>query len=149
MTPSKRMRRKWSLKGKAQTQNSNRIKPQHANKSRLHSDKMVPGDMWNCVICKIVNWQNNRNISGILAEEGNSVTFFESHKSTDCVKLLKSVKSDNLNKLVFAHLSINSIRNKFEFFCRARDVLMISETKIYDSFPTGNLWLMVAAHRAE
>ena len=70
--------------------------------------------------------------------EGNSVTFFESQKSTDCVKLLKSVKSDNLNKLLFAHLSINSIRNKFEFFCRARDVLMISETKIYDSFPTGN-----------
>ena len=44
--------------------------------------------------------------------------------------------------LVFAHLNLNSIRNKFELlFEQVRgniDVLMASETKIDDSFPIGN-----------
>ena len=48
---------------------------------------------------------------------------------------------DNLNKLIFAHLNINSIRNKFELLSKQIkgnvDVLMISETKIDDSFPVG------------
>ena len=48
---------------------------------------------------------------------------------------------NNLNKSVFAHLNINSIRNNFEFFVEEInvniDVLMISETKLDDSFPTG------------
>ena len=48
---------------------------------------------------------------------------------------------DNLNKLIFALLNINSIRNKFELPSEQVkgyvDVLMISETKIDDSFPVG------------
>ena len=52
---------------------------------------------------------------------------------------LKSLCKDNLNKLIFAHLNINSIRNKFELLSEQVkgnvDVLMISETKIDDSFP--------------
>ena len=28
---------------------------------------------------------------------------------------LKAIRSDNVNKLIFGHLNINSIRNKFEF----------------------------------
>ena len=31
-------------------------------------------------------------------------------------KTLKTIHSDNVNKLVFAHLNKNSIRGKFEFF---------------------------------
>ena len=41
--------------------------------------------------------------------------------------------------LIFAHLNINSIRNRFEFLAtqvRGKiDILMISETKIDESFP--------------
>ena len=33
---------------------------------------------------------------------------------SDCNNTLKSLRKDNLNKLIFAHLNINSIRNKFE-----------------------------------
>ena len=55
---------------------------------------------------------------------------------------MKNIRSDNINKLVFAHLNINSIRNKFEFLAdqvkRKIDVLTISETKIDESFPHGN-----------
>ena len=27
----------------------------------------------------------------------------------------KTIRGDNVNKLIFAHLNVNSIRNKFEF----------------------------------
>ena len=56
--------------------------------------------------------------------------------------MLKSLRCNNLNKLVFAHLNINSIRNKFELLSVQVkgnvDALMISETKIDGSFPIGN-----------
>ena len=57
------------------------------------------GSIFTREICKIVNWQKNRSIPGTLTEEGNSETFFESQKSSDSVTFLKSVRSDNLNKL--------------------------------------------------
>ena len=45
----------------------------------------------------------------------------------------------NLNKLVVAHLNINSIRNKFEALIQnvseEVDLLMISETSIDENFP--------------
>ena len=47
-----------------------------------------------------------------------------------------------MNKLIFAHFNINSIRNKFEFLAEQIkgkiDILMILETKIDESFPQGN-----------
>ena len=60
---------------------------------------------------------------------------------SDCNNTLKSLRKDNLNKLIFAHLNINSIRNKFELLSEQIkgnvEVLMISETKIDDTFPVG------------
>ena len=54
---------------------------------------------------------------------------------------LKSLRKSNLNRLIFAHVNINSIRNKFEFLAKdlasSVDLLMISETKIDNSFPKG------------
>ena len=56
--------------------------------------------------------------------------------------MLKSLRCNNLNKLVFAYLNINPITNKFELLSQQVrgnvDVLMVSETKIDDSFPIGN-----------
>ena len=47
----------------------------------------------------------------------------------------------HVKKLINAHLNINSLRNKFEFLVeiiRGKvDILMISETKIDESFPLG------------
>ena len=39
-------------------------------------------------------------------------------KYHECNITLKTIRSDNENKLVFAHLNVNSIRNKFEFLAR-------------------------------
>ena len=54
---------------------------------------------------------------------------------------LKHIHGSNLNKLIFAHLNINSIKNKFESVVKDIssnvDLLMLSETKIDDSFPKG------------
>ena len=52
------------------------------------------------------------------------------------------MRSENLNKLVFGHLNINSIGNKYEFLVEQVkgniDAIMIAETKIDDNFPVGN-----------
>ena len=52
---------------------------------------------------------------------------------------IDNLRRDSLNKIIFAHLNINSIRNKFDQLADLVkgkiDVLMISESKIDDSFP--------------
>ena len=49
------------------------------------------------------------------------------------------MRKRNLNRLLFAHLNINSIRNKFDQLVAGVknniDVFMISETKLANSFP--------------
>ena len=54
--------------------------------------------------------------------------------------ILKNICLKNLNILTFAHLNINSIRNRFDTVVtivnKNIDVFLISETKIDSSFPT-------------
>ena len=47
---------------------------------------------------------------------------------------------DHRNELVFGHLNTNSAHNKFELLSEQVkiDVLIISETKVDDSFPIAN-----------
>ena len=63
-------------------------------------------------------------------------------KVTGGNRVLKSLRCSNLNKLVLAHLNINSVRKKFELLSeqvRANvDFLIVSEIKIDDSFTIGN-----------
>ena len=55
--------------------------------------------------------------------------------------VLNSLRKDNLDKLIFAHLNINLIRNKFVYlFEQIRgnvDILLVLETKIDDSILQG------------
>ena len=48
------------------------------------------------------------------SEEFISNLTLKGQKIIDCKSTLKTIRHDNLNKLLFAHLNINSIRNKFE-----------------------------------
>ena len=52
---------------------------------------------------------------------------------------LDNLRRKNLNKIIFAHLNISSVRNKFnqlaDLIKGKIDVLMISKSKIDDSFP--------------
>ena len=58
---------------------------------------------------------------------------------------LGALRKKNLNKLIIAHLDVNSLRNKLEFLKEQIqdniDILMISETKIDASFPIGKFLL--------
>ena len=51
---------------------------------------------------------------------------------------LDHLPRDNLNKIIFAHININSIINKFD---QLANVLLISESKIDDSFPDSQFFL--------
>ena len=57
------------------------------------------------------------------------------------IESLKIIRKHNLNRIVIAHLSINSLRNMFdcliEQITRNIDILMISETQVDSSFLTG------------
>ena len=61
---------------------------------------------------------------------------------------LKDIRISNINKLIFGHLNIN-LRNKFDLLIEqvkgSIDILMVSETKLDDSFPKGQ-FLMEGFH---
>ena len=54
---------------------------------------------------------------------------------------LKNIRIDNMNKLIFAYLNTNSLRNKFALLSEqiqgSIDILMITKTKLDNSFPGG------------
>ena len=58
---------------------------------------------------------------------------------------LKALRLKNVNKLIIAHININSLRNTFEFLISLiKDnihVLMISEPKLDGSFPTNQFMI--------
>ena len=72
------------------------------------------------------------------SEECISNLTLKGQKIIDCKSTLKTIGGDNLNKFTFAHLNINSIRNKFEFEDLIGQVkgtfyvLMVIERKIND-----------------
>ena len=60
------------------------------------------------------------------------------------IKVSKNRDKKKLNRPITAQLNINSIRNKFQFLekdvCANLDILL-SETKLEDSFPSAQLLL--------
>ena len=66
---------------------------------------------------------------------------------------LKSLRIRNLKKIVVGHLNINSIKNKFDFLAHQVngniDIVMISETKLDESFPKSNLEIALNVLYAE
>ena len=53
--------------------------------------------------------------------------------------ILHQLRLSNVNKVIIGHLNINSLRNKFEMIMDILngviDILVVSETKLDDSFP--------------
>ena len=91
-------------------------------------------------VSHVLNWQKE-DISNISLEECRS-RISNVTQANDCLSVLKALHSDNSNKLIFTHININSVRNKFGFPSTQvkgnTDVLMVSETKIDNSFLVGN-----------
>ena len=82
---------------------------------------------------------SNCNSSEFYSEENESSHL--SKTKDNCLNVLTSLRKDNVDRMIFAHLNINSIRNKFDNLSQLIrgkiDVLLISATKIDDSFPKG------------
>ena len=126
---------------------SKKIKASHLNSSRLHLNRKGANILSSSLtqhISKVFNWQLSGNTSCCNFSESD----FEENESSNlkqakenCRSVLNSLRKDNLDKLIFAHLNINSIRNKFNYLSEQIrgnvDILLVSETKIDDSFPQG------------
>ena len=124
-----------------------REKVQHLNKGKLHLNQKgvrVLSDIYLREISKILNWYETGILAGFkeYMSEKSSINIDE---ILDCKSILKSMRWDNKHKLIFAHLSINSIRNKFDLLEKQigenMDVLMISEKSIDGNFPVENFLL--------
>ena len=64
---------------------------------------------------------------------------------SDVQQVLKDIRKSNVNKSLFGQLNINSLRNKFDMLSELIkgfvDVFIISETKLDDSFPEGQIFI--------
>ena len=105
----------WSLeKGQSKSSNSNRL---HLNRKGAN----ILSSSLRRHITKIFNWQLSGNTSCSNVSESD---FKENASSNlkqakeNCWHVLSSLCKDNLEKLIFAHLNINSIRNKFYFLSK-------------------------------
>ena len=80
------------------------------------------------------------DISGINSRNIKSVFKPPENNEESSYSILQSSRIKNVDKIVLGHININSIRNKFDVLVdliRDKiDILLISETKIDNSFPT-------------
>ena len=67
-----------------------------------------------------------------------------SNDNNDPYKILKSIRVSNVDRLIIGHLNINSLRNKFEalkIITKGNlDILIITESKLDDTFPINQFW---------
>ena len=79
------------------------------------------------------------NVSESEFEENDSSNLVQAKEN--CQSILKSLRKDNLGKLIFAHLNINSVTNKFDYLSEQIkgnvDIWLVSKTKIDVNFPQG------------
>ena len=106
--------------------NSKKIKPNHLNLNKNDSNILS-----RTLINEIFNWRVFDDNSSISIEGCNTSVIYDINKVGDCDNTLKPVRKDNLNELIFPHLNIDSIWNKFELLSerikRNDGVLMNSE----------------------
>ena len=84
------------------------------------------------------------DISGIFTPLSNNTTVQDENNTARIIIppkcSLQELRLGNINRIILAHININSIRNKhdmlFDLIKGKVDILLITETKIDDTFPT-------------
>ena len=98
----------------------------------------MPSDISNLVL----PWGNDDNTS-MPCSEHSCATYFDITDEKHTSQIVSDLRRKNIGRLIISHLNVNSLRNKFDelkFLTRGRiDILMISETKLDESFPTNQL----------
>ena len=81
--------------------------------------------------------KENINVEG--KSENESGIKDGSQKGEKFIDSLFNLRKHHSNKIIMAHININSLRNKFDMLTKSVteyiDILMISETKPDDTFP--------------
>ena len=72
-------------------------------------------------------------------------TFDKNSKSENVFDVLKKIRIKNVNNIIFATLNVNSFPNKFDFvktiIQESIDILIITERKLDEIFPTGQFFI--------
>ena len=130
------------------TDHCKKIKANPLNSSRFQLNKKrvnIFSSSFTQHISKVFNWKLSWNTSFYCNFSESDVEENESSNlkqaKENCQSVLNSLRYDNLDKLISAHLIINSIRNKFDYLSKQIrgnvDILLVSETKNDDSFAQG------------
>ena len=124
--------------------NSNLNGKRRETKLRLNQKgSKVLGDAFSKEISNVFNWHYNDKDSKFSNGECQSKFSLEDKKRINAKTILKSIRQENTNKLAFARININLLRNKFQLLGDQVkgniDVVMISETKIEENFLLGSL----------
>ena len=82
--------------------------------------------------------RNSFNDSG--KHLSNSCEYGSCNRIIEAKIVLKEMKNRSPDKLILGHLNISLLKNKFDFLKntigRKVDIVLISETKLNDSFPS-------------
>ena len=124
---------------------NNNIKEEHLGVKKLHLNKrgnsVLASNILKYLRSTFRNGHNDSNCLRIKSVEHISELSESNAGDVVVFKSLKDVRIKNLNRIVLPHLNINSLRNKFDLLTDQIkgnvDVLVISENKLDDSFPTG------------
>ena len=126
-----------------------RIKPTHINRGKLHLNRYASNifqDTFVQTFSKIIIWYDSEdNIENVDASSSPEKDYkSDSETTVNNVEYsvdLRLLHKKNLNKIIAAHLNINSLANELEFLIQKIegdiDILMISEAKLDESFPVG------------
>ena len=91
----------------------------------------------NSMIMSNFSAKENTNVES--KSKNNSGIQDESQKCENFTDFLFNIRKHHSNKIIMAHININSLRNKFDMLTNSVseyiDILMISETKLDDTFP--------------
>ena len=88
-----------------------------------------------------VNFRSFANLGYTEKSDKSAINQLNGTNSEESLKndALNEILKKNPNRIIIAHLNINSIRNKFEILREVLgnkiDILLISETKLGDTFP--------------
>ena len=98
-----------------------KIKASHVNSSRLHLNRKG-ARILSSSFTQHISMVFNRQLSGNTSCYNFSESDFEENESSNlkqikknCWSVLNSLRKNNLDKLIFAHLNSNSIRNKSNY----------------------------------
>ena len=121
---------------------NNNTKEEHLGKKNLHLNRRGNTILANNLLKFLrSNFRDVEFLNWFLESEEYKSERLDISSDDPSFSSLKSVRRKNLHQILFAHLNINSLRNRFDALVdhikRNVGILVISETKLDESFPEG------------